>query len=211
MLDLTAVNLASVNEKQFYSFLVVFKESIRLKRNTVYTYQIERPVDPTIEEPDPEPLTIDVFFYINEPYIDISIEDLEQAIRSEQLSDYGITGDRLNLVTAPFRVLSETSGSDIDLTTDFNELISEDKYNYLRAVSVENLSYAKDIYYDIGKRYKWPVVDSNKSSAIAGFISEYESTIDDIESESEKEIILNNVKISITRLFDPYIVPDEVD
>lgn len=211
MLDLTSIEIADVTESQLYSLLVVFNESIRLKRNVIYTYQLTRPVDPTIEEPNPSPEIINVYFYINKPFIDLSINELETAIVSTQVSEYGFTGPRLDIVTRPFKVLSGAPETSVNFTSDFKNIFNKDKYDYLRSVKVSDLSYAKDIFYSIGKKYNWPSVSNNQAAAIVNAIAEYEDDIDSIEHDSELEIILNSLKVSITRLFDPYIVPDEIE
>lgn len=209
MLDLTTIDIDSVTEEKFYSLLVVFNESIRLKRNVVYTYQITTPVQPTIEEPDPVPITTDIYFYINKPFVDININDLELAISSISVSDYGFTGERLNLVTKPFRVLTGIDAEAIGFD-DFEEIINVNKYDYLRSVSVEDLSFAKDIFHSVGLENNWPAVTSGISLAIKTIVEDYEVSFNDAVGEAELEIILNSVKLAITRLFNPFVVPDEM-
>lgn len=209
MLDLSSIDIDTVTESQFYTLLVVFNESIRLKRNVIYKYQLTVAVQPTIEEPDPAPEVVDVYFYINTPYVDINISELELALTSISVSDYGITGERLNIVTAPYRVLT---GSDIDAVEfdEFSEIFSEEKYDYLRSVPVSDLSFAKNIFYTVGKEQNWPTVSASQAEAIAEIISDYEENFDDAIGDADLEITLNSVKLAITRLFDPNVVPDEM-
>lgn len=209
MLDLTSTDINTVTEEEFYSLLVVFGESIRLKRNVIYSYQITIPETPTIEDPSPEPVTKTIYFYINKPAIEINISDFELAVSSVSVSDYGFTGERLNLITKPFRVLTGISDEIIEFD-DFEEIFDKNKYDYLRSVSVEDLSFAKDIFHEVGIENNWPVVTSDTSTVIKEIISSYEDSFNDATSESELEIILNSIKLDITRLFNLFVVPDEM-
>jgi hypothetical protein len=212
MLDLTTVNLEDCSEHDFYSLLLAYEESIVLKRNIVYTYNILITAEPSVLEPDPLPIETPVYIVSLGKDLPISIPEMELISPSRILEDYGFTGERLELITRGKTIFSSAPIDPVSIT-DFTEVYSEQRYDYLRALSFEELDYLKPLYLECGKYFNWPIVTSEIKTKILDIIElnlpDYDLITGDEDSANITiDSLLSDLKLSLYRVFNPAINPE---
>jgi hypothetical protein len=216
MLDLTETELDEVTSAELYALLLHFNETITLKRNVKYSYTTTSTPEPTIAEPEPTPVNLISYFSTKNSNLILSVAEIETATPSASHLDYGFTGERMAVFLQGLIIFTDGTGDVID-TDSAENLIELGKYDFLRAITIGDLSFALEIYHQAGVRYNWPEVTTDIATAIELIISdnedafdEYTTDIDNGESRSPLDSLLNDIKVSIFRLFDPSLVADEI-